>query len=500
MISRAVSVLAEPTLEFRHGQSLSDPRHGLSIFGPYDADRVGRPTSVSYGAVGTAHGLDLLSSFVGAMAGPIRGFGPEPSSLWPNYPGFDAAFLCALPRSATRYQVVDATVLERSARLADESKRVGAVVDLYLAGLQALTRGDDRIDVIICVVPDIVHANCRPRSRVQNAIGPRPSMAEKRAREEGQMDLWEEVDPEIYRYSTDFRRQLKARVMGEGIPIQIIRESTLRTQEQAAWGERQLTPLTDRAWNLANAIYYKAGGKPWRLNGAREGVCYVGLAYKKRDHSPDNRVAACAAQMFLDSGDGVVFLGEFGPWYSPDRHQCHLAPPAASRLLTGVLDTYKTLDGGPLREVFIHCRSGIDAAEFEGFRRACPAGTQIVGVRVAPEYGAHLYREGMYPVARGTFWRLTDQKALLWGSGYKPSIRTYDGSETPHPLAIEVQHGDASIDQVSRDILALTKLNFNACRLGDSEPVTIGFSGAVGEILVANPSVAHRRPQFKFYI
>jgi hypothetical protein len=204
--------------------------------------------------------------------------------------------------------------------------------------------------------------------------------------------------------------------------------------------------------------------------------------------------------MFLDSGDGVVFLGEFGPWYSPERRQCHLPAAAATRMLEGVLKTYETLDGRPLRELFIHCRSGIDEEEFEGFRAACPPATKLVGVRVASEPGARLFREGNYPVARGTYWRLTDQKALLWASGYKPSIATYDGWETPRPLLIGVQHGDASIDQVARDIFALTKLNYNACRLGESEPVTVGFSGQVGEILVSNPLTARRHPQFKYYI
>jgi hypothetical protein len=52
----------------------------------------------------------------------------------------------------------------------------------------------------------------------------------------------------------------------------------------------------------------------------------------------------------------------------------------------------------------------------------------------------------------------------------------------------------------SRDILGLTKLNYNACKLGDSEPVTIGFSDAVGEILVSNPRVTSPKPNFKFYI
>ena len=42
---------------------------------------------------------------------------------------------------------------------------------------------------------------------------------------------------------------------------------------------------------------------------------------------------------------------------------------------------------------------------------------------------------------------------------------------------------------MTQDIFGLTKLNDNACRLGDAEPVTVGFSDAVGEILIANPTV-----------
>jgi len=88
----------------------------------------------------------------------------------------------------------------------------------------------------------------------------------------------------------------------------------------------------------------------------------------------------------------------------------------------------------------------------------------------------------------------------LWASGFVPRLRTYPGWEAPVPLRIDIQYGDADIEQVARDIFALTKLNYNACRFGDSEPVTIGFSDAVGEILVSNPTVTKRNPRFKYYI
>lgn len=101
---------------------------------------------------------------------------------------------------------------------------------------------------------------------------------------------------------------------------------------------------------------------------------------------------------------------------------------------------------------------------------------------------------------RGTMWQTGHRTAYLWASGFKPSILSYDGAEVPAPLRIDVQHGQADVRVVARDILGLTKLNFNECKLGDSSPVTVKFADAVGEILIGNPTIRVRRPAFKFYI
>jgi len=205
--------------------------------------------------------------------------------------------------------------------------------------------------------------------------------------------------------------------------------------------------------------------------------------------------------MFLDDGDGVVFLGEYGPWYALDRRQFHLTPNAAKALLAGVLQTYQQLHGKPLSEVFLHARSGIDAEEFAGYRAAVPSSTKLVAIRVrSAGRGLRLFRSQTRPVLRGTLLRVSDRSGYLWASGFKPELATYDGSDVPVPLSIEVQQGDADIEQVASDILGLTKLNYNACKLGDSQPVTVAFSDAVGEILLSNPGVTHRRAQFRYYV
>ena len=56
----------------------------------------------------------------------------------------------------------------------------------------------------------------------------------------------------------------------------------------------------------------------------------------------------------------------------------------------------------------------------------------------------------------------------------------------PTPLVIEVRYGDVDVRTVAQDVLALTKRNYNACKFGGDQPVTVRFSDNVGEILVAN--------------
>lgn len=71
----------------------------------------------------------------------------------------------------------------------------------------------------------------------------------------------------------------------------------------------------------------------------------------------------------------------------------------------------------------------------------------------------------------------------------------------PSPLEVAISQGDADIRQVCIDILALTKLNFNACIYGDRIPVTLRFADAVGENLNAAPTrEGSRALSFRHYI
>lgn len=498
-MSNPAILLDESRLEFHHRQFLEDPHDGLSLFGPYGIEVSSHPKNITMGVIGTPEGVGAFNRWCKMVRGPIYpGEGRNPY-LWPIFPGFEAAFCSELPREPAWSCELDLEKLQQESMLKDPSKRAACLVDQYLTAVKKTEKREEPVGVLVCVVPDFVWKNCRPESFVPGAVGEGVSKKERELRAGGQPDFFDSYDPEIYAYSVDFRRQLKARSMEYGVPIQIVRERRLEV-DPGNWPRSQ-TPQSDVAWNLLTTMYYKCGGKPWRLAGAREGVCYIGIVFRKTDPTVANQTACCAGLMFLDSGDGVVFLGEYGPWYSPEKNQFHLSANAAQQLLAGTLKTYQELEGKPLKEIFLHSRSAISAEEFEGYKSGCPPDVKLVGIRVQKDFrGMRLFREGTRPVLRGTLLKAGSKLGYLWASGFVPRLRTYPGWEAPVPLRIDIQHGEADIEQVARDIFALTKLNYNACRFGDSEPVTIGFSNAVGEILVSNPTVTKRNPRFKFYI
>src|ERR1700737_2026975 len=97
-----VLVLPEPLLEFRYGQNLVDPRDGLTAFGPYDADLPSHPHNVSLGLVATPSGGEAFGTWLAVVEGPIETEASLDSRLWPLFPGFEAAFDCKWPRSASR--------------------------------------------------------------------------------------------------------------------------------------------------------------------------------------------------------------------------------------------------------------------------------------------------------------------------------------------------------------------------------------------------------------
>jgi hypothetical protein len=207
--------------------------------------------------------------------------------------------------------------------------------------------------------------------------------------------------------------------------------------------------------------------------------------------------------MFLAEGDGVVFRGANGPWEA-GRNDFHLSPAAARDLIKMVLDTYADTHDQPPAELFIHGQTYFRDDEWRAFESAVPKGTTLVGVRIRSTGGeTKLFRDGDYPVLRGTALLLDDKNAYLWTNGYVPQLDTYIGSETPNPLFITALRSSGAMPKmrdILEDIMGLTKINYNSCNYNDGLPVTVRFARMVGDVLTMGSAKGAEKQPFKFYV
>jgi hypothetical protein len=150
----------------------------------------------------------------------------------------------------------------------------------------------------------------------------------------------------------------------------------------------------------------------------------------------------------------------------------------------------------------VHAKAAFSDEEWAGFQAAVAGtGTNLVGVQISDAYDElKLFRNGGYPVVRGTVMYTGPRSGYLWTTGYVPRLDTYMGPDTPNPLFVSIRRGEHVISTVMADVMALTKINFNTCLFNDRSPVTIRFADAIGDVLVAAPVDGSKRLPFKFYI
>ena len=100
----------------------------------------------------------------------------------------------------------------------------------------------------------------------------------------------------------------------------------LGRHRQAGDVPRPLQDEATRAWNLHIALYYKAGGTPWRMprRDSDLSTCYVGVSFYRTTDGEELHTAV--AQVFNERGNGVVVRG--GTATSP---RPTAAPPGGGR-------------------------------------------------------------------------------------------------------------------------------------------------------------------------
>ena len=503
--------LQEPNLLFGYNQLMTDPRDGLTLFGPYEGLA---PHKMQVGVIGTEEGIERYKVFVERLRRPI--YSPKEKLIQrPHFPGFETIFGVQWSSKPDAIIHIRKEAIEQALNTQILKERTFAVVNLYLDKLKQFDREEEtKVDLWFVIVPRQVWLHCRPESQGKGSSD--LSVQAIRAHEAGQMvmfnEMAEEIEEtiEIHDSSSDFHNQLKARLLKERVqpPVQVILDSTLQFREKYHLQEYTEEMKAHLAWTQSSTIFYKLGKLPWKLQGIRRGVCYVGLTFKKFERATKRGYACSAAQMFLDSGDGTVFRGNIGPWLSRNERDFHLDYKSAKDLITKALLSYSQKKGEYPSEMFIHGRAHFTGDEWHGFSDAVQAvspKTRLVGIVIQSSGKFKLFRHvpdeaSLYGNLRGVAFILDKKESYLFTRGYVPRLNTSLSLEIPNPLRVQISRGEADIEQVLKDILALSKLNYNACIYGDGLPVTLRFSDSIGSILTAIDKLEVEVLPFKYYI
>ena len=462
-----VQLLEEPELEFGGGRHI-DIRFGLMNHGPLDAGQEGAPQRIRVGITGTAETVEGVTEWLEKCRFAIPAKSSRQPNLFPRFPGFDpeVGFRSSLVLRPADQRTIQQRVFDAHIKSGDHNAIVQGAVDAFYAEFQHIVETDP-VDVLLCSVPDhLVELLDADR-------GQRPQRGPSGA-------------PRL-----DFHDLLKARCMTLQRPVQLILPGTYdalkqRKQRHRPENLRKLQDEATRAWNFHTALYYKAGGKPWRLvrEPSQLTTCFVGIAfYKALDGS---RMQTSMAQVFDERGDGVIVRGGPVPLNKDNRH-VHLTAAEAQKLLAEALKQYRNVHKTLPARVVVHKSSPFNTDEIEGFTLAAQDAnidtSDFVSIGRSHEVLPRLFRYGEYPPCRGTLMSLDKRSHILYTRGSVEFFSTYAGMYVPRPLYFECDDIESTPRHLASEILGLTKMNWNGTQFDGGYPITIEAARRVGSIL-----------------
>ena len=273
-------------------------------------------------------------------------------------------------------------------------------------------------------------------------------------------------------------------------PIQIVWEDVFdenasiprKVKESSA---RNIQDEAGRSWNLLTSLCYKGSGRiPWRRM-PEEGefsACYIGVSFYREVGG--QQLFTSAAQMFDERGRGFILKGRRAQTESRGQHP-YMTYDDARDLITEVLTTYKNHHRNYPARVVVLKTSRFRDEEADGIMEALNnVGSEMKDlVWVQESSSIKVLRDGSCPVMRGTFVEL-DGKGLLYTNGSVPYYGTYPGMYDPRPLLICPHNSsDSTVAQIAKEILSLTKINWNSTQINQKLPIPIRAARKVGEVL-----------------
>jgi hypothetical protein len=481
--------LLEPELEFGGSMRHLDIRYGLIDNGPFDAGTDAAPSRIRIGIVGSADIVDGTMRWIERCSQGIRAKDSRQPNLFPSFPGLhgDGPFRCEFQTSDDLNAVISSREIARIIAISGQAQVTKAVVECIAGEIAGLAERSASPNVVLVALPVSI---------IERTFNARSVEAESTESE----DVTTDTETEL-----NFRGMLKAACMKLHLPIQLLWPTTYDSsiaisRKLKQTNTRRVQDDATRAWNFFTALYYKAGGLPWRL--ARDSrqfkTSFVGLSFYR---SVDGeQVHTSTAQMFDERGEGLILRGGRAI-ETADSRIPHMSAEDAHHLLKTSLGVFKRQHGHAPARVVVHKTSKFDLNELEGLNKALDEfDIDRADFITISKSGTRLYRTGVYPPLRGTYLKLDRDQALLYSRGSVEFFKTYPGMYIPRALLLKCQVLAQPLQSVAEEVLALTKMNWNNTQFDNGMPITIAAARQVGDVLKYVPDGQEIAPRYSFYM
>lgn len=462
--------IPEPDLEFGDGGLFIDPRVGLMRHGPLQP----KPGDlIRIGVVGTSDTVDGFAGYLNRAMVGIEGENSKLGNLHPGFPGLgnDNPFRCKFEVPSQACATILSSDVNEIVGIKRHDEAVKAAVALLIDRARTLLEGTSRPEVVVVALPKPLI------EKVVNASG---------LLRDDHDDEFDDPEDKIGSTELNFRDLFKAKALGLNVPTQIawpsVWDDKFKLPHKLKGTDRRVQDPATRAWNILNAIFYKAGKVPWRLPKAGDWTTsYLGIGfYRDLD---GHRLWTSTAQMFDERGKGLILRGARARTDRPGKHP-YLPREDAYDLVKRSLEAYhghhRTM---PARLVILKT-SRFEKGEAEGFKEAMrELRVSMADMLWISESGhVSLLREGDYPPLRGSFVEI-GKNAILYTRGSVPYYGTYPGIRVPNPLQLRPYECETPLATLASEMVALTKLNWNSTQLDQALPIPLRGAREVGRVL-----------------
>lgn len=493
--------IREPELIFGGGNEHFDPKIALQRWGPFGFES-GRQKVIKLGIVAPGSEIDAVRDWMKKLDGPLIDSVTNVLKF-PNFPGLAGTYRCQFEILDRHIRILPARELG-FALASNDNGKFEALLEIYTNSIGSLF-GDDHPDVIlVCFSEEIAELRIR---NTKVSSGEFTSLRARRKEEdvlqlsffdsfaqkdvETASELFPQSDELLFR---NFHRALKAKCMllKNAVPLQVLRQRTYIAEEGT---QNDAT----KAWNLSTALYYKSSNIPWQPAGLERGTCFVGISFHYLKRKTGEILFASLAQAFSTDTEPFALQGEPISDHQVRDKQPYLEVDQAAGIVKKVMAEFRVRTGVFPSRIVIHKSSKYQPEEVDGFQGAAKSIVPICELVWFRPSGFRLISDGKEEVERGMFIDVERQRRYLFTTGYVRWWKEYPGPHVPAPLEIGSVSGEG-LEERSREILTLCKMNWNSADGLGRNPITISFARHVGAIMTEVPEGVEINSSYRFYM